>query len=301
MGWYPYPVDADSKLIKSQLLIAGVKVHAYGLDNVTPPKAGETKKVAALFVLHGRTNTHLFSGSIAHIIVDGRLKLDSNPELPLVAFTIDLPNHGERAVDLCRNETGPVNPFEVIDLASMCNAAAYDVKNILEYLPAYCPQFDFVPYVLGTSMGGHIAFKLASLVPLSGIIDVVGAPDLASLYYHRVINTPFSECAPGIYKKAYEELDLSEESKKRYPKALHESLSLSTKKYYSIAHGIPTFLVYGEKDNIVSPVYVSELEQLKGFPGTDIEVYSEPVGHTTTMSMIEAIKTWLYKRLDQAV
>ncbi|CDK26499.1 unnamed protein product [Kuraishia capsulata CBS 1993] len=298
MGWNAYPTDPESKVIQTDLLIGGVKVFAFGLENVSLPKPGDTKKVAALFVLHGVQNNHLLTDSIAHLIVDGRLKQNADADYPLVAFAIDLPNHGERAVDLRYN--GFAHPYYNIAVGSSIDAAAYDVKNILEFLPAYYPQFEFEPYSLGTSLGGLISFRLASLIPLKGIINIVGAPDLPGVLYNLVVQTAKEDVTPGTYKKKYEELELSEDLQKKYPKVLHDNLSLASKKYFEVANTIPLLDIYGELDFLVNSALSSEVIEKAGVPGYDVEVYSEPVDHTTTITMIEKVKEWLYKRLDAA-
>jgi hypothetical protein len=80
---------------KRELVIGGVKIYIYGLDELKQPSGVE---VAVLYLAHMRTRTYLVTEAIAHEVLhryrnDGREKT-----VELIAVTMDMRNHGERMV-----------------------------------------------------------------------------------------------------------------------------------------------------------------------------------------------------------
>jgi hypothetical protein len=80
---------------KSELVIGGVKIYIYGLDELTRKSGVE---IGVLYLAHMRTRTYLITEAIAHEVLhryrtDGRTK-----RVELIAVTMDMRNHGEREV-----------------------------------------------------------------------------------------------------------------------------------------------------------------------------------------------------------
>ena len=87
---------------KRELVIGGVKIYIYGLDELKQPSGGE---IGVLYLAHMRTRTYLVTEAIAHEVLHqyrtGRRK--KNREL--IAVTMDMRNHGEREVSKKANLT----------------------------------------------------------------------------------------------------------------------------------------------------------------------------------------------------
>lgn len=80
---------------KTHLVIGGVKIYIYGLDEL---KRKSGVEVAVLYLAYMRTRTYLVTEAITHEVLhryrnDGRTK-----RAELIAVTMDMRNHGEREV-----------------------------------------------------------------------------------------------------------------------------------------------------------------------------------------------------------
>jgi len=80
---------------KNELVIGGVKVYIYGLDEL---KRASGVEIGVLYLAHMRTRTYLVTEAIAHEVLhqyrtDGRKK-----KREMIAVTMDMRNHGEREV-----------------------------------------------------------------------------------------------------------------------------------------------------------------------------------------------------------
>ena len=80
---------------KRSLIIGGVQIYIYGLDELKQPSGVE---VAVLYLAHNRTRTYLVTEGIAHEILhryrtDGREK-----RMEMIAVTMNMRNHGDREV-----------------------------------------------------------------------------------------------------------------------------------------------------------------------------------------------------------
>ena len=80
---------------KRSLVIGGVQIYIYGLDELKQPSGVE---VAVLYLAHNRTRTYLVTEGIAHEILhryrtDGREK-----RMEMIAVTMNMRNHGDREV-----------------------------------------------------------------------------------------------------------------------------------------------------------------------------------------------------------
>jgi hypothetical protein len=80
---------------KQELVIGGVKIYIYGLDELEKQSGVE---ISVLYLAHMRTRTYLFTEAIAHEILH-RYRIDKRRKrFGLIAVTMDMRNHGEREV-----------------------------------------------------------------------------------------------------------------------------------------------------------------------------------------------------------
>jgi hypothetical protein len=87
---------------KHELVIGGVKIYIYGLDEL---KQSSGVEIGVFYLAHMRTRTYLVTEAIAHEVLhqyrtDGRKK-----KRELIAITMDMRNHGEREVSKQANLT----------------------------------------------------------------------------------------------------------------------------------------------------------------------------------------------------
>jgi hypothetical protein len=88
--------DSTPRSSKTPLVIAGLQIYIYGLENLasTLPDG----EIAVLYLAHNRTRTYLVTEGIAHEVLhryrnDGRTK-----KMDLIAVTFNMRNHGDREV-----------------------------------------------------------------------------------------------------------------------------------------------------------------------------------------------------------
>jgi hypothetical protein len=87
--------DSTPLSSKTELVIGGVKIYIYGLDEL---KRTSDVEVAVLYLAHMRTRTYLITEAIAHEVLhryrtDGRKK-----RIEMIAVTMNMRNHGDREV-----------------------------------------------------------------------------------------------------------------------------------------------------------------------------------------------------------
>jgi hypothetical protein len=80
---------------KSELIIGGVKIYIYGLEEL---KRKSGVEIAVLYLAHMRTRTYLVTEAIAHEVLH-RYRTDGKKKrVELIAVTMDMRNHGDRIV-----------------------------------------------------------------------------------------------------------------------------------------------------------------------------------------------------------
>ncbi|KAF5722169.1 alpha beta hydrolase family domain-containing protein [Fusarium mundagurra] len=144
---------------KSSLVVGGVQIYLYGLEDLDDLPSDD---IAVLYTAHNRTRTYLVTEGIAHEIL-------------------------HRSINE-RIRLGPM-VIRIMDLMSMISGSAQDFKLILDYLPAYLARFrNFHNVMLGVSLGGHTAWRMASAAPgqFEAFAIVVGCPNLTSLLLSRL-------------------------------------------------------------------------------------------------------------------
>jgi len=86
---------ATPRSSKRELVIGGVKVYIYGLDELRRPSGVE---IGALYLAYMRTRTYLVTEAIAHEVLHQYRAYEKEKRVELIAVTIDMRNHGEREV-----------------------------------------------------------------------------------------------------------------------------------------------------------------------------------------------------------
>ncbi|KAF5634682.1 alpha beta hydrolase family domain protein [Fusarium sp. NRRL 52700] len=282
---------------KSFLVVGGVQIYLYGLEDLDDSPSDD---IAVLYLAHNRTRT-----------TDGRRK-----RMPLIAVTMNMRNHGDREIDQRANQTwSNGNKNHGIDLMSMISGSAQDFKLILDYLPAYLPRFrNFHNIMLGVSLGGHTAWRMASVAPgqFEAFAIVVGCPNLTSLLLSRlgVGAATFGVDQDELDKVPYDELEkvMSEEQRRRWPRALAELVREGDRKARDeFPRTVPLLMCNGKYDALV-PAGFSEswLNRRRMAMNGEFAAKSKArifvqdnTGHSCTKEMVAMIADWigdLYKQ-----
>ena len=87
--------DSTPRSSKRELVIGGVKVYIYGLDELKRTSVGE---IGVLYLAHMRTRTYLVTEAIAHEVLHRYRTDGTKKKYELIAITMDMRNHGEREV-----------------------------------------------------------------------------------------------------------------------------------------------------------------------------------------------------------
>jgi len=196
-----------------------------------------------------------------------------------------------------------------MDLLSTISASAQDFKLILDYFPTYFPQFTrFHNILLGISLGGHTAYRLASLLSpnqLQGFVIVVGCPTIGSLLLSRLgldalaLTTTVSELGSVSYRRL--EVVMTKEQKRRWPRALAEIVQSGDKTVFeSFPMDVPLLVCNGKQDPLV-PTYFTEKwldkrrEKLLGKAEEgNVEFFvQDNTGHSCTKEMVRMIADWI--------
>lgn len=183
----------------------------------------------------------------------------------------------------------------------MISGSAQDFRLIMDYLPSYLPQFTRLHNVMaGVSLGGHTAWRMASLVEpgqIEAYAMVVGCPTLGELLLSRLgISEEMSTCTYGDLSEV-----MTETQRRRWPRALHELVVQDDKK---LADGFPTdvpvLLCNGALDPLVPPQYTSAwIERRRQKLAKDVVnenmrlFVQENTGHSCTKEMVALIAEWL--------
>jgi hypothetical protein len=193
-----------------------------------------------------------------------------------------------------------------MDLHSLITGSAQDFVLILEYLPSYLPQFThFHNIMTGISLGGHTAYRIASLAvnKFEGFAIVVGCPTLTSLLLNRLGISSAAFGGTDLVDVRYDKLEkiMNEEQKRRWPKALAESIRQGDEIVYEeFPVKVPLLLCNGKHDPLVPAFYTgSWLEKrreniLSPEEQKNVNFFvQENTGHSCTKEMVAMIASWL--------
>jgi hypothetical protein len=203
-----------------------------------------------------------------------------------------------------------------MDLLSTISASAQDFKLILDYLPTYFPQFThFHNVMLGVSLGGHTAYRLASLLSpnqIQGFCIVVGCPSLGSLLLSRLgidasaLGTTTSELGSVSYERL--ETVMTKEQRRRWPRALAEIIFDSDRAVYEMFPvDVPLLICNGKQDPLVPTFFtgkwLEKRRENKLVPGEEGNVkffVQDNTGHSCTKEMVAMIADWIMSMSDSS-
>ncbi|ERS97555.1 uncharacterized protein SPSK_03448 [Sporothrix schenckii 1099-18] len=310
--------DSTPRSSKTSLVIGGVRIYVYGLDNLSssPPadtsRAATATDVAVLYLAHNRTRTYRVTEGIAHELLH-RYRTDPRPKtMGLIAVTMDMRNHGEREICPAANRTWAAgNERHAMDLLSLIDGGVQDFRLVMDYLPVYLPQFQRLHNVMaGVSLGAHTAWRLAAQAPpgqVAGYAMVVGCPNLTSLLVGRLTDGKVADAAGD----AYDDLDGRQQA--RWPRAL---AALVARQDQQIAQAFPAetpvLLCNGADDGLVPAKYTAAWARDRGVaPTSDVVrppyvprnadpkpplidlLVQENTGHSCTKEMVARMAVWL--------
>ncbi|CZR58720.1 uncharacterized protein PAC_08612 [Phialocephala subalpina] len=304
--------DSTPRSSKRELVIGGVKIYIYGVDELKRTSGGE---IGVLYLAHMRTKTYLVTEAIAHEVLhryrtDGRKK-----KYELIAVTMDMRNHGEREVSRQANLTWKDgNENHAMDLLSTISGSAQDFKLILDYLPTYFPQFThFHNIMLGMSLGAHTSYRIASLAPgqIEGFAIVVGCPNISSLLLTRLGIDPASlnTTAAELGEVSYDELEniMNKSQRRRWPRALSDSIREGDRKVYEeFPTDLPMLICNGKQDPLVPTFHTAdwlEKRRQNGLIEEDMVKFfvQDNTGHSCTKEMVAMIAGWIGKMFEEEV
>lgn len=312
--------DSTPRSSKTSMVIGGVRIYVYGLDDLPSPpadaSASTTTEIAVLYLAHNRTRTYRVTEGIAHELLH-RYRTDSRPnKMGLIAVTMDMRNHGEREISPSSNLTWAAgNECHAMDLLSLIDGGVQDFRLVMDYLPVYLPQFTRLHNVMaGVSLGAHTAWRLAAASQpgqIEGYAMVVGCPNLTSLLVGRLTGDKVEDTSKDYYD------DLDERQKARWPRALADLVARQDQQIATaFPADTPILLCNGAEDELVPAKYTATWAKERGIvptsnvvrppytPGESNDkdsgkpplidlLVQENTGHSCTKEMVARIAVWL--------
>jgi pimeloyl-ACP methyl ester carboxylesterase len=191
----------------------------------------------------------------------------------------------------------------------MISGSAQDFKLVVDFMPAYLPQFSgFHNIMMGVSLGGHTAWRLAALAPgqFEAFAIVVGCPNLTSLLVERLGIDPNDLNTKGeeLDTVSYEHLSkvMNEQQRRRWPSALAELVREGDRRVYEeFPTDLPLLMCNGVHDQLVPARYTSSwLERTSRMNNESVSkkkksrlFVQENTGHSCTKEMVNMIAEWL--------
>lgn len=308
------------KFSKVDFIIGGVTTYVYNTEclqefvsTFEPTKHQHSDiNINVLILVHHREGDYTYTEAFGKIILDEFAKHNSSP---LIAVTFDGRNHGSRTVDKFRNSSWDEgNETHGADMVSSIRGNDYDVKLLIDFLPSYlnlekflnatCQEDDIkIRYnhiLSGYSIGGHGVIRTASRFPelISIINPNIGCSDLTTLLVNRLKGTSNFNHKYCYYN--YDELQLSEEQKLKYPESLHRTLS---EEDGAILNDFPfqnikMFASFYRDDPLV-PSKISDLwvNMYLNSNHDSAAFYEDGEVHDITPAMLSKFAQWLAKQI----
>lgn len=194
-----------------------------------------------------------------------------------------------------------------MDLVSLISGSAQDFKLVLDYLPAYLTQFTrFYNVMAGVSLGGHTAWRMASLASpgqIHAYCMVVGCPSISQLLVDRLAIDPCATDDANGQAFNYDSLlrRMNTEQQLRWPRALANIVQAEDRK---VAHEFPTdvplLLCNGVHDKLVpakhTASWVDKRRHQNKTNGIDQDIIffvQDNTGHSCTKEMVAIMAVWL--------
>lgn len=243
-----------------EILVGGVRATVIGDE-----KCRSTAHTTLVVLVHGRNS----SKSATTRFAEGLLDTCND----IVCIVFDLPNHGARLVDSSANKSWKSgNTHHMQTMMALIDQGAAEASTLLQYAPFYLSDLRITHKVLvGTSLGGYIAWKVAAFNPdlISAVVPVITSPNLLSVFTRRW--------------KQYRESnswEAAEIEASAFPPVLLEDLAALAKKVARIRkHYLPVLAICGADDPLVSPQDTAEWvggaqinQRAEFFPGVKHEV-----------------------------
>lgn len=308
-------LDAIPNIEAKEFVIAGIKIKVFNTQCLEPyvgkcngHKGTEDIKINVLYLLHQRGGDESYTSSIAQHVVDSITK---SKDIPFIAVTFDLRNHGSRIIDEARNEDWAAgNDTHAIDMISAIHGNVADLKLIVDFLPGLLDlerlrkdpdvPIKFNNIVSGYSLGAHVAIRFANAHPglVSIINPTIGSYDMTSLLVNRLKKT--SNFDKKWFYSNYNELDLNEEEKKRYPEALHRLVSAEDIQIFEDFpfNEVKMFASFYTDDPLVPSRISSLWADMYQNDNLSTETYYEEGSiHDVTPAMITKFVEWLEKQI----
>lgn len=307
-------VKSDTTIFSHEkILVGGVTTHFYGLEEAE--KVKDTGSWTVLHLVHPRTRSYTYTQKMAHLLLTSWYKNKGTLAGRAIAVTFDLRNHGERIVELNKNEDwARGNSTHAVDMVSGVVGSAQDVEMVRQFVPAILESKGFlvkkvVNVISGVSQGGHIAWQAAATGNYQAIIPIIGCPYLSFLLLHRalvqILNIEPSaadevllKLDKPLFQLEYDEIvekafsSLSKDEFARFwPRSLHQIVSEMDQKVMEIQGN--TFVVNARDDPLVPSRFSNLWIDSHGGIEQD-KVFIEPdVGHVCTDLMIEKVGKFL--------
>ena len=162
--------------------------------------------------------------------------------------------------------------------------------------------------MLGVSLGGHTAWRMASLAPnqLEAFAIVVGCPSLTSLLVERLGIDAAALGTKGeeLHKVSYQRLEkvMNKQQRRRWPRALAELVREGDRKIYEeFPPHVPLLMCNGVHDRLVPARYTSSWLETRSLQNGDLALgknnaklfIQENTGHSCTKEMVSMIAEWL--------
>ncbi|WFD25969.1 hypothetical protein MNAN1_000942 [Malassezia nana] len=189
--------------------VAGLPVHVYGLEQLTPARQGGPPEVCIAFHMHGRTGSAKKEDSLVRELYRNtmmeRAALVGSPRVrDFLLVTFDQRNHGDRKTNPRGQKSWKEgNPTHGIDMYGMIHGTSTDVSFLLKMLPAYLfPNDERIVSlfaVTGKSLGGHAAWQVLAHEPIIRVgVPFIGTPDFQKLLAQRTKASDLPDAPPQV-------------------------------------------------------------------------------------------------------
>ncbi|KAG7194778.1 uncharacterized protein KQ657_004459 [Scheffersomyces spartinae] len=328
--------DYDSNYCsKKTINIGGINVYVYNTESLSEYIANYNKTIEGpheghekflqlplnvLYFIHYRGGSYMNTEAFGYRTLQYIHENKGDTKVPAIFVTFDLRNHGERTLDEERNKSwSSGNETHGLDMVSAIEGNIADIKLIMDYLPAYLnleaqlndkaknileTKLEYRNFLSGYSLGGHTVIRFAAKFPelVRTINTVVGCPDLSSLLITRLRKISLNDSAydKKWFYHEYNELNLTDEEKQKYPEHFHNYLKqqdIDVFEHFKFAK-IPMYACFGTEDSLTPPklskawveIYENTNEYSESF-------FQKSIGHECTEEMLKGYASWIIKFL----